>query len=103
MRMSQNIYTIDEIRDIAAPIAAAHGVDRLWLFGSYARGEATAQSDIDLCVDCGRIRTLFQLGGLYEDLREGFDKELDMITTGHSDKAFLQRIQPEQVVLYARQ
>ena len=101
--MSNHIYSIDEICGIAAPIAAMHGVNRLWLFGSYARGEATAQSDIDLCVDCGQIRTLFQLGGLYEDLREGFDKELDIITTGHPDKAFLKRIQPEQVMIYARQ
>ena len=100
--MSRRIYTIDQIRDIVAPIAMAHGVDRLWLFGSYARGEATARSDIDLCVECGKIRTLFQLGGLYEDLRESLDKELDMITTNHSDKAFLQRIKPEQVMFYAR-
>ena len=31
------IYTIDEIRSIVAPIAAAHDVGRIYLFGSYAR------------------------------------------------------------------
>ena len=45
--MSGKIYTIDEIRRIAAPIAARHGVAALYLFGSYARGEATPESDLD--------------------------------------------------------
>ena len=49
--MMDRVYTIEEIKSIVAPIAAAHDVDRIYLFGSYARGEATASSDIDLRVD----------------------------------------------------
>ena len=47
------VYTIDQIRKIVAPIAASYGVGSLSLFGSYARGEATDGSDIDILVDSG--------------------------------------------------
>ena len=43
------IYTVDEIRDIAA----SYGINSLSLLGSYARGEATDDSDIDLLIDRG--------------------------------------------------
>lgn len=94
------VYTVEQIRAIAAPIAAAHGVRSLALFGSYARGEATEESDIDLLVDCGAIRSAFQMGGLYADLSDGLGKGLDLITTNHRDKTFLGRIQRDQLPLY---
>ena len=42
------IYTIDEIREKVKPIAEKYGIEKVWLFGSYARGEATEESDVDL-------------------------------------------------------
>jgi hypothetical protein len=41
------VYTIDEIKEKAIPVAREYGVDSMGLFGSYARGEATGSSDID--------------------------------------------------------
>ena len=38
--MSDRIYSIDEVKSIVAPIAMKYDVDRVFLFGSYARGEA---------------------------------------------------------------
>lgn len=75
------IYTFDEIKRIVEPIAIKHGVGKVYLFGSYARGEATEQSDIDLRIDSGKIRSLFGLGSLYADLEEAFSKPLDLVTT----------------------
>ena len=94
------VYTIDQIKSIVAPIAALHGVKSLSIFGSYARGEASDDSDIDLLIDCGAIRSAFQMGGLYADLSEGLGKELDLVTTDHRDKAFLGRIARDQLRLY---
>ena len=45
--MCNKIYTLDEIKTMASPIAVRHGVAELYLFGSYARGDATADSDLD--------------------------------------------------------
>ena len=94
------IYTIDQIRRIAAPIAAAYGVKSMRLFGSYARGEATEHSDVDLIIDRGSIRSGFVLGGLYADLRDGLNKNLDLVTVQGADAAFLLHIQPDEVMIY---
>ena len=80
------VYTISELQDIITPIARKYGLRAVYLFGSYARREATEGSDIDLIVDCGAIRSAFQMGGLYADLSEGFGKSLDLVTTDHRDK-----------------
>lgn len=40
-------YSIDELRRIITPIAHAHGVKSVSLFGSYSRGEASADSDVE--------------------------------------------------------
>ena len=73
--MQTQVYSIDEIREIVAPIAKQHGVDKVFLFGSYARGDATPASDVDLCVDAPKLRGLFALGGLYADLEDALKKE----------------------------
>ena len=46
-------YTIEEIKAKTVPIAVKHGISRMCLFGSYARGEANDESDVDLYVDRG--------------------------------------------------
>ena len=94
------IYTIEDIRRITAPVAASYGVKRLSLFGSYARGEATETSDVDLLVDRGSMPGGWAIGGLYADLREALGKELDMVTTSCHDQSFLTRIKPDEVTLY---
>ena len=101
--MSDKVYTLDEIREIATPIAKNYGVAALYLFGSYARGEATSESDLDFRIERGRIRTLFELGGLYSDLADKFQKELDLLTSQNIEPDFLARIQPEEVLIYAQQ
>ena len=100
--MSEKIYTLDEIRSIAVPIARQYGVAAMYLFGSYARGEATAQSDLDFRIERGRIRSLFTLSAMYSELQEKFDKELDLLTSQNIDPDFLSAIQPEEVLLYAQ-
>ena len=96
------IYTVDQIRSLTAPIAEAYGVKRLSLFGSYARGEATDASDVDLLVDRGEIRSGFIMGGLYVDLRDALNKELDMVSTRGASPEFLSRIRKDEIKLYER-
>ncbi len=101
--MNDKVYTLNEIRRIAEPIASRYGVAALYLFGSYARGEATPTSDLDFRVDRGGVTDMLALGGLYSDLEEGFGKKLDVLTTQMLSPAFLKRIKPEEVLIYARQ
>ncbi len=76
----RKVYTIEEIAAAVKPVAEKYGIEKVWLFGSYARGEATEDSDVDLLVDSKRIMNMFELGGLSEDLKEALGKDVDIIT-----------------------
>lgn len=76
----QHVYSLEEIREIAVPIAQRHQLKRLTLFGSYARGEATAQSDLDFRADVPADFGLFRLSALQGDLEDAFHKKVDLIT-----------------------
>ena len=56
-------YSIEELRMIVSPIAQAHGVESVSLFGSYSNGTADAHSDVDLKIEKGALRSLFQICG----------------------------------------
>ena len=75
-------YEISEIRQRIAPIAAKFKLRAVYLFGSYARGEAGPDSDMDFLVDAegSGINTLFKLGALYADLEEAFACPIDLVT-----------------------
>ena len=79
--MSNPVYTVEQIADIVAPIAAKYDVSKLYLFGSYARGDADEKSDIDLRVDGGQLGNLFALGGFYADLEEALRQNKSDIMT----------------------
>ena len=76
------IYSIEQIREILIPIAEKHRLKAVFLFGSYARGTANENSDVDLIVDTEGtdLDTLFKLGGLYDELSQALNKEVDLIT-----------------------
>ena len=98
--MAEKVYSIDELRILVQPIARRYGVERVALFGSYARGEATPGSDIDLRIDSGRIRDYFKLAGFHRELEETLMRPVDVLTTGALDGQFLNRIKGEEVSLY---
>lgn len=92
-------YTVDEIKKIVAELAAQYGADRIYLFGSYAKGDADKDSDIDLRIDKGAIRGL-QMGGLAADLEDAFGIPVDLVPTGSLDSKFLKSISDDEVLLY---
>ena len=77
------MLTIDEIRSRIEPIARKYHLNAVYLFGSYARNEATEESDVDLLIDRDNssLCSLFDMGGLYNDLQEVLDVEVDIVTT----------------------
>lgn len=99
--MSVKKYTIEEIKTIVEPIARKYGVERVYLFGSYARGDATENSDVDLRVDKGSLKGMFALCGLYTEIEKALQMKVDVLTTGSFEDDFLRKIQKEEVLLYA--
>lgn len=92
-------YTLSEIQNIVSTLAAKYGAKRVYLFGSYARGDMTASSDIDLRIDKGSIRG-FAMAGLLLDLEEALGVSVDLVPTGSLDDRFLSSIQDDEVLLY---
>lgn len=92
-------YSVDEIKAIVSALAQQYGADRIYLFGSYARGDANADSDIDLRIDKGAIRG-FQLGGLSADLEDAFGIPVNLVPTGSLDVSFQKSISADEVLLY---
>ena len=95
----KRVYSLDEIAELVRPVAERYGVESIFVFGSYARGEATPYSDVDLLVFPGPNVRGIQIGGLFLDLKDALGKEIDMVT-GHSDPRFLCLIEKDLVNVY---
>ena len=61
-------------------IAAQHGARNLRVFGSAARGEDRADSDVDLLVDMDPDRSLLDIVGLGQQLEELLERRVDVLT-----------------------
>lgn len=97
--MSDAIYTIDKIKDIVKPIADKYNVESIYLFGSYVRGEANENSDLDFLVfggDSFKVTDIFALG---EDLRMAFQRQVDVfeISEINIDSTFYSTIMRERL------
>ena len=93
-------YSIDELRQIIAPIAREHGVESVSLFGSYSKGVASAGSDVDLKIEKGRLHSLFQLSGFRLAVEDALKLPVDLVTSEASDHVFLDMISRDEVLLY---
>ena len=108
--MDKRIFTLENIMAMVKPLAEKYQVKEIYLFGSYARGEATADSDVDLLVDLtnSNVRGIV-LGGLYNDLEEALGVTVDLVTVAsleqptsfRSDHAFRENIERERMMIYA--
>ena len=99
--IKNHIYSIEEISQMVAPIAADFGVRKLSVFGSYARGEVTAESDLDFrIIDKGTLRGLFRLAGFELALEERFKMPVDVVTANSLFRDVLERVEREERVVY---
>ena len=94
------LYSVDELRQIIAPIAQEHGVKNVFLFGSYSRGTASADSDVDLKIEKGRLNALFQLSGFRPAVEDALKLSVDLVTSETSVRAFLDTIGRDEMLLY---
>lgn len=82
--MDINLHRESILAMLAAnkPVLASYGVNRIGLFGSYVRNQATAQSDIDLLVDIQKEKKTFSnFLSLNHFLENLFDKKVELVTT----------------------
>jgi predicted nucleotidyltransferase len=95
--------TLDELgsdkRAAILAIAARHGVQRVRVFGSFARGEASATSDVDLLIEAGPRTPPWFPGGLLADLEDELGRGVDIAEEGSLDPLIKDRILHEAIPL----
>lgn len=98
--MCDTIYSVDEIRNVLYPVFVRHNVKKAVLFGSYVKGLADKNSDVDLLLD-SRLRGL-KFVGLIEDVRSALDKEVDVFDETHiiPGSKISSEIQKDGIVIY---
>lgn len=97
--MPNAIYTMEQIKDIVKPIANKYNVESIYLFGSYARGDATGDSDLDFLVFGGDKFKLTNIFALAEELRIAFQRQVDVfeISEINIDSDFYSTIMNERL------
>ncbi len=92
--------TIDDIKKICTDVFKNYSVDYCYLFGSYAKGKETEQSDVDLLVSVPLDGLKFY--ELVEVLRENLRKKVDLLDVSQLNKnpALLQEVLKDGVKIY---
>ncbi len=88
---------LDALKQYKELNSQKYGITKLGLFGSYAREEQTPSSDIDICVSI-EPPSLFKLGGIHSDLKELFNKEIDLVSlTGTLKPDFINELNKDVI------
>jgi hypothetical protein len=98
----RSALTLKELRTHRAEIltlAERYGASNVRVFGSVARGDTTPESDVDLLVSMRMGASMFDLVGLWLDLKDLLGCEVSLITDDIEDNAFLKRIADDVVSL----
>ncbi len=99
--MNNQIITFKYISSVVKPLAKKYYVKAIYLFGSYARGEADENSDVDFLVYIDEGFRLTNVLALGEELREALQKRVDIfeIHEINKDSDFYRNVMREKVLV----
>ena len=102
--MGQPIFSINEIKTILFPVFQTAPVYRAILFGSYAKGNPTDNSDIDIVIDSKGELLNIDFYGVLEDITTRLGKRIDLfeITELKNNVTMKSVVEREGIVLYDR-
>lgn len=91
-----------DISTAASRMLVQYDVSEAYLFGSFARGEQTPDSDIDLRLVCGNTMTFGTLYELSHELEKELGRKVDIVTNppDHMRPAFRKSIEQDEVRIY---
>jgi len=96
--INTSVLTIKQIKDKIKPVIQKYNITEVYLFGSYARGEATRSSDVDIYCDKGNIRDMYSLIDFQEELKAALGKSVDVVTIGSKmDDYFRSQLEEDKI------
>ena len=99
--IDSGVLTIKQIKDMIRPVMLNHNIKDVYLFGSYARGEANKNSDVDIYCDSGDLKTLYDELDLIAELETVLNKEVDVVTIGSKmDDVFKKQLEEDIIKLW---
>ncbi len=93
-----NVLTIKQIKQRIKPVMDKHSIKEVYLFGSYARGEANSNSDVDIYCEKGDVESLIDAVGFEQELEEALGKKVDVITIGSRMHDFFRKQLEEDMI-----
>lgn len=96
------MITLADISSAVSRVLPRYDVREAYLFGSFARGEQTSDSDIDLRLVCGDTMTFGKLYELSLELEEELGRKIDIVTNPPelNRPAFRRNLEQDEVRLY---
>lgn len=94
--------SIDAIKAVISDVAPHYDVQKIALFGSYAKGKSTSSSDIDIVLDTGKDFSLLDAIRLQEELSRELKAEVDVVSRAALYEPIAKSILESQVLLYER-
>lgn len=92
------VLTIKQIKERILPVLSKHNIHEVYLFGSYARGEANRDSDVDIYCEPGEIKTFIQQGFLEDELKTALGKDVDIVFIGSKlDDYFKKQLEGDKI------
>ena len=80
--INPGILTIKQIKERIKPVMDRHQIKDVYLFGSYSRGEANRDSDVDIYCESGDIESLYDEAEFVKELETALGKKVDVVTIG---------------------
>ena len=88
---------VRKIKEKIAPILKEYNVTKAGIFGSYARGEQKANSDVDILVETDNNMTMIEFIGLKNELERVFKKKVDLVEYSTIRKEFKNQVLKEEI------
>ena len=86
---------MDEKLKKLVEILKKHGVKNIKIFGSYARGEAKPESDLDVLVEFYERKSLLEIVGIEQELEDKLGMKVDLLTRESISPYLRKRIEKE--------
>ncbi|WP_195958025.1 nucleotidyltransferase family protein [Enterococcus gallinarum] len=107
------VLTVEEIKTRVRPVAEKYEIPVVYIFGSYARNEATNESDIDFLVGTSGLSEKYRwsvYSDFFEELKEAVEREIDLVEIEAfdepmqiaSNREFFEKMMKERIKIFER-